>query len=905
MNAIGYINQHEYEPRFWNTVWLDVKEKDDGGWVYQLYAKKTKKDNTAMAGDARQNPLAGISQSAGQVGTVPNGLGTNAAMSSSSDTSVQQNGTGVNAYSMQDGAQYDIAPRQFGNVNAQRADALSDQVKQLLEGGTYETITNDAMVRQANERIDRDGLDSVVNALAGMESWTPEDTASALVALVRASNENMLTTAAMIGMEIDRRGTKTAQNLQLYSVLKKLTPSGAIMEATSKANKANRKKGVPEGNIPVGNQPPVKRTGAGTATGTDNFVEKKLPEKLEKAYTRADSIKQELDRLPQDVSWDNPWRIPLNPAQMALIEHYRLTDTKLPGDTYSVSTLKQRMLCAIIATPNNVRGDGMMTLCQQLEAMKAGYAVVTEADLNYINGQMSTYLYAEGPAHDGLPVTTEGKLALSRVYDAQANTVQETLLGKLNALGFTNMLSSTKTWVKNVASNMMIRPLELASEKIGGVIEQKVVTPKTGNRTTDAPNRAERMEGKDAFVGEIGQTMVDYFVTHADTGHGSEYDLRKKGRTFNGKTIPSEHLSALLNTYKNIVDFAMQIGDRPFWEQCYAEELAVIKRLGMKIADTRTDANGRAVDGLRDMTLEEMKKEAAVRATERVFQEDNTIVNAINKARQESHEFDLVISTIMPFVRTPTNVGMRMMQYSPVGLLGSIIKYGLWDGKRNNGVKFDQRKFVMNLGRGVTGTGMMAFGIALAGAGLLLPGYEDEKDKDRRAIRKGMGESYSPYMKLGDMEIPLDFAQPASGPLYIGAQIAWTIQEMEGADMSSVFYECAKAAMLETGDQLFNNSFLSGLSSLLRGYNDTEGTLTQIATNIAENQASRMTPSMIRAIAKWTDPYVRDTASQNAIHQFVNEQIVQSWPILRQTLPAKTDVTGDKTLQSGYDRRKL
>ena len=90
------------------------------------------------------------------------------------------------------------------------------------------------------------------------------------MALVRASNENMLTTAAMIGMEIDRRGTKTAQNLQLYSVLKKLTPSGAIMEATSKANKANRKKGVPEGNIPVGNQPPVKRDRAGTGTGTGN-----------------------------------------------------------------------------------------------------------------------------------------------------------------------------------------------------------------------------------------------------------------------------------------------------------------------------------------------------------------------------------------------------------------------------------------------------------------------------------------------------------------------------------------------------------------------------------------------------------------------------------------------------------
>lgn len=847
--------------------------------------------------------------------------------------------------------QYDIAPRAFGSKTVQRADAISDQVKQLLEGDTYETITNDAMIRQANERVDRDGIDSVVRNLAGKENWTPEDTASALVSMVRASNEDMLTQAAMIGMELNRRGTEMGQNIQLYSVLKKLTPAGAIMETTKTANEANRKKGVPDGNIPVGNQPPVKRTGNGT--GNDNgkvrsgkpektgkktngeitapetrsedlpdvnkrvttanqsdvdqvrmgegdavqgtFIEKKFPEKLEKAYNRADAIKTELDKLPQDVSWDNPWGVPLNPAQMELIRQYGLMGVKLPGDNYSVASLKQRMLCAIIATPNNVRGDGLMTLCQQLEAMKAGYAVVTEADLNYINGQMSTYLYAEGPEHDGLPVTAEGKMALSRVYDAQGNTVQSGFMEQLNAFGYTNMLSSTKTWAKNIASNVLIRPLELASEKIGGVIEQKLVTPKTGNRTTDAPNRAERKSGKDAFRGEIGQTMVDYFVTHADTGHGNGFDLNRNGRTFN-----KGPLNEMLNAYKNIVDFAMQIGDRPFWEQCYAEELAVIRRLGMKIADTRTLPDGRTVDGMRDMTLDEMKTEAAVRATERVFQEDSKIVNGINKMRQESPGLDLVMTTMMPFVKTPTNVGARMVQYSPLGLARAILQYGLWDGKRSNGKNFDQRKFVMNLGRGLTGTGLAFAGAALASAGVLLPGYEDEKDKDRRTIRKGMGESYSPYLRIGDMEIPIDFAQPSSGPLYIGAQIIWELDKLEDADAFDMIVEVAKSSAFAAGDQLFNNSFLSGINSLFRGYNDFKGTATNIATNIAENRASRMTPSMIRAIAKWSDPYVRDTASQNWMHQFVNEQLVQNWPILRQTLPAKTDVTGDRTLQSGY-----
>ena len=932
---------------------IDVKERDDGDFFYSFALEKGHKKEghppAILSGDAAQRASDGLeeTQRTGEHRSVPHSR----RAASLSDTSVQQTETDVNAYSMQDGTQFDIAPRQFGNKTVQRADAISDQVKQLLEGDTYETITNDAMIRQANERVDRDGIDSVVRDLAGKENWTPEDTASALVSMVRASNEDMLTHAAMIGMELNRRGTEAGQKIQLYSVLKKLTPAGAIMEMTKTANKANRKKGVPEGNIPVGNQPPVKRTGNGTGNGngkvrsgksektgkktndeitapetrsedlpdvnkrvtTTNqsdvervrmgegdavqgtFIEAKFPEKLEKAYNRADAIKTELDNLPQDVSWDNPWNLPLNPAQMELINRFGLMGTKLPGENYSVASLKQRMLCAIIATPNNVRGDGLLTLCQQLEAMKAGYAVVTEADLNYINGQMSTYLYAEGPEHDGLPVTTEGKMALSRVYDAQANTVQAGKLEQLNSFGYTNMLSSTKTWVKNFASNMMIRPLELASEKIGGVIEEKLVTPKTGNRTTDAPNRAERAAGKEAFNGEIGQTMVDYFVTHADTGHGNGFDLNRKGRTFNKGPF-----NEMLNAYKNIVDFAMQIGDRPFWEQCYTEELAVIKRLGMKIADTRKLPDGRTVDGMRDMTLDEMKKEAVVRATERVFQEDNSIVNAINNAKKANPAMDLMISTTMPFVKTPTNVGMRMVQYSPVGLARAILQYGLWDGKRNNEQNFDQRKFVMNLGRGVTGTGMMLFGMTLAASGMLLPGYEDEENKDRRTIRKGMGESYSPYLKLGDMEIPIDFAQPASGPLYIGAKIAWAIDQMEDVDARSVIREGIKASAFETGDQLFNNSFLSGLSALLRGYGTSSDFFTTGVQTVLENQASRMTPSMIRAIAKWSDPYVRDTASQNWMHQFVNEQVVQNYPGLRHLLPVKTDVTGDRTLQSGY-----
>ena len=853
-----------------------------------------------------------------------------------SDTSVAQSNASVNPYDMPNDVEYAVAPRQFGNQTAQELDVLTDGVKEFLRGDQYETVTNREQVQRANDDINARGIDAVVNDLLARDRWTADDHAAAAVACIRAQNEGLMTTAYVIAKAYDEQGTNAGQALQARQIIGKLTAEGALVEAAKKADHANAKKGLVDGDIPVGSQAPVKGwrdrqqrskegaergqnvsqtgefdpdnpfnkgrtsvlpqeavTGASGAAGDavqGSFIERPLPPVLEKVYTAAELIQRQIDKLPSDVKYDNPWNIPLESWKTELIDQYGLNGTKLVGDTYSYATVKERMLAAILATDNNVRGDGLLTLCQQLEAMKQGLAVVTEADLNYIAGQMSTFLYAEGADLEGMPVTTEGKTALQRVYNAQANVVQDSMMGKVNALGYTNMLSGTKTWIKNISSNVLIRPLELASEKIGGAIERKYITKRTGNRTTDAPNRAERAAGREAFTGEIGQTMVDYFVTHADTGHGSGFDLNHNNRTFNNEW---------LQAYKNIVDFAMQVGDRPFWEQCYTEELAVIKRLGTKIPDTQR-VDGREVKVLRDMTLEEMKTEAAVRATERVFQEDNNIVSAINGARRESPMIDLMITSIMPFLKTPTNVASRMMQYSPIGLARAIIQYGLWDGKRNGGANFDQRKFVMNLGRGLTGTGVAVVGALLASLGAIQPGREDEEDKRLGVIRKAQGRSYSTYFKLGDWEIPLDFAQPSSGPLYIGAKIAWALEEM-GGDMNApaligtVLYGSA----LETGNQLFDNSFLSGFSALFSGYNDAAGIASNIAENIAENQASRLTPSAIRALAKVTDPYVRDVYSQNAVKQFLNRQIVQNWPLLRQTLPV-TDITGDATLQNGY-----
>jgi hypothetical protein len=763
---------------------------------------------------------------------------------------------------------YSLVLNQFGNVNAQKIDTLTDRIKQGLLGDAHEKQINREQVERANARYDQEGADALIADLASRDMWTADETVAAQVAMLRSQDEGYLVRALRIAQMYDDHRSKAGQALQAGNALKRLTASGAMAEMVRQADDANRKKGVEEGNIPVGDSPPVKKQG--------------------RIYDTAETVQQKAQSAPNSdvVSTDNPLHIPLSGAQTALIDHYGLWGTKLPGYDYFKASVKERQLAAIIATPNNNRGNGLLTLCQQLEFMKRGYAVVTEADLNYITGEMATYQLLEGD--NETPQTPEGKTIIQRMYSAQANTKQNSAWQKFNNYGYDSMLSGSKTYSKSFESNVLIRPLELTSEAIGSVAD-RMIAKRTGNRTTALSSKEGRQAGKQAFADEIANTLTDYIIRGVDTGHSSSFDMNHNNRTYN---------NAFMQACHDFIAMAMQLGDRPFYEQCYQEELDAITRLGTKIQDTRETADGYTETYLRDMTQEERHAEATRRATERVFQEDNAIIDAINRIKRENKGADMVITAIMPFLKTPTNVAIRSMQYSPIGLAYTVVKNGLIDAKMNNGVNFDQRKFVMNLGRGLTGTGMMVLGIALANMGLIRKGREDEDDAKLAAIEKSNGRSYGMYFDLGGIQIPLDFAFPAIAPLVTGAEVAESLDQFEG-DFGAMAVDMNKRMAASSIDQLFDNSMLSGVSDVFRGYKDGAQIATSVLEGVVENTASRLTPSAVRAFAKFIDPYVRDTKSQNYIRQVINQTIIQNWPLLRQTLPTAKTITGEEQLQTG------
>ena len=797
---------------------------------------------------------------------------------------------------------YALDLNQFGGESAARTDSLVDAIRrELLGGNRAEKKIDREMVSQADRRYDEIGGDEVAARLRAKEYWTDEDITQAQVAMVRALEEKHDVEAAVLGKLYTLRLGQMGMHEQIENALKPLSTIYALAEAVNRANQINLRNGL-NVHIPAGDEAPMSnptKAGQRIINGDANFrpitdessiviLKDDGKGEVTSLYERAERFKRAAELAKPTYGTDNPWHIPMPEWKMELIDRYRLRGEKLPGYDYFKASTKERMLAAIIATDDNRRGDGLLTLCQQLEFMKKGYAVVTEADMNYITGEMATYQLLEG--ENPTPQTPEGKTIIQRIYSAQANTTPNNLWNKFNNFGYDNMLSSSKTWNKNIMSNVLTRPLEMGSELIGAGID-RLAAKKTGNRTTGLPQMEAIGEGHRAFAQEIANTLTDYIIRGVDTGHSSSFDFNHNNRTYN---------SAFMQAYHDFIGLAMQLGDRPFWEQCYTEEMDVLNRLGTMIQDTYEDENGDLQTYLREMTDEERHAEAERRATERVFQEDNRLIDAINAIRRTSRAADFCITTLIPFLKTPTNVAIRAMQYSPIGLAWTALKNGVYDAMTENGTKFDQRKFVMNMGRGLTGTGMMVIGMALAGMGVIKFGREDEDDARLAAIQKSEGKSYGMYFDILGEQIPLDFAFPTVSPLVIGAELYSAMDSYDrDEDGAALAANATRAIYTATLDQLFNNSMLSGLSNLLRGYQSNEQKVTTFVESMMENTASRLTPAIIRAVAKYTDPYVRDTKSQNALREMINANIIQNWPLLRQTLPTAKTLKGEDMLQNG------
>lgn len=248
----------------------------------------------------------------------------------------------------------------------------------------------------------------------------------------------------------------------------------------------------------------------------------------------------------------------------------------------------------------------------------------------------------------------------------------------------------------------------------------------------------------------------------------------------------------------------------------------------------------------------------------------------------------------LPFPKIPTNVSVRALEHTPLGILygGGKIRKAIQLAKEGDMAlsRREQRKGAMAIARGVSGSGLLYIGYLAAKAGMITT--PTPQDQGEREIFYASGRQGS-SVKVGNRWLSMrDYPQLFA--LFAGAQIARSesMASVSGRKFGAGSATAAGslAALGQIGDMPTMQGFQSVMDSyqdLQRGLEDDESVADIVYTSsVARNLASMLVPKAVRDIGQIAgDPYMRSAGTPG-------EQVGADWPLTRRQAPIRYDSLG-------------
>lgn len=467
------------------------------------------------------------------------------------------------------------------------------------------------------------------------------------------------------------------------------------------------------------------------------------------------------------------------------------------------------------------------------------------------------------------PGDTEAiKNAFESVGKRLSKEYPSSLIEKLTELRRVSWLLNPRTNVRNVASNLLLKPLTDASYKISALGQNAYKLIDKDFK----PNQAVLVT-KDAknIANNVWDTVKDSFdetSKYLETGKTLNIDKQvfKEGtptQIFNNlfpgvldkiNAKMGKDSAGILETLRNVTYDLLQQGDTPFVEKAFKSRLgSYIQAQGIKNID---DVPPEAIT---------IAYQEALRAA---FKDDTALSTTLRNLKKN---MGVAGEVVLPFTKTPANIAMRGIDYSPAGLVNTF-------KKAKNGA--DVSLIIDELSKNLTGTGLIVVGAMLANKGIITADLSDNKKQAAFQKQQGM----QPFsVKIGNKYHAYDWAQPASIPLIIGATIATSDD-----DIGKTAFDVGKNAVTNAADAWFGLSPVQSLADILGG----SGSISQRIGNELLEIPGGFIPSALGATSKVADTTQRVTYSKdNALGTQAN--IAKSKvPGLSQTLPAAYDTWG-------------
>lgn len=478
---------------------------------------------------------------------------------------------------------------------------------------------------------------------------------------------------------------------------------------------------------------------------------------------------------------------------------------------------------------------------------------------------------------------------LNEVYEQLGQQVTKTTLQKIDSWRYFAMLANPRTHIRNIVGNTAMATMQYGiKNKVAGAIEGVVskFNPEIERTHTIVPASS---EVKQFAKNDINNVLDRLGLT--ENKYNPKSRLENSMRTFKSDTM------------ENTVGKLFDLNDRAL----EAEDGWGLKAGYKKALADYMTANKLTPENITDKQLAKARNYAVEQAKEATFHQENQLATLINQLSNKNKFAKYTTDAILPFKKTPMNIAKLGIEYSPVGLAKSAV-YDTVQLRKGN---ITVNKYIDNVSKGLTGTGIALVGYALAQSGILRASGSDDKEKADYDEALG-NQTYS--IKIGDNTYSLDWIAPSGIPLFIGAEI-WEIMqskneiESKSTDDEKTYKQAINSAVnildgfTNAMNPMTEMSMLSGLTSALQSYQQgSSQMLAKMGTNAVKSYVNQFVPTALGQIAKITDDYDRSTSTTatgvlpKAIESTKN-QIIAKIPGARQSLPKKTNIWGKEVKQ--------
>lgn len=460
-------------------------------------------------------------------------------------------------------------------------------------------------------------------------------------------------------------------------------------------------------------------------------------------------------------------------------------------------------------------------------------------ELNTKYGDLAPNLHIDDSlAGDYLNATDEQTRfeILDQIYQDIANQIPQNWYDKLNAWRYFAMLANPRTHVRNVLGNSAMAGLTSIRNRISSGLQRRFVSDRS-QRTRETISR--RNSAEDAARYQVG--LQEYKRINDMLGDAGKYtnELNRIRR----------HMQAPFNgVLGRAVDFAsntLEAEDIFFSQKAYASNLAQFLRARGITAENYVSGNaGQEV-------IAEAQAYAIREAQRLTFRDFNTFSNFVQRIANLGGDsaagrvWQTIVGANIPFTRTPANIVVRGVEYSPIGLARGLYNLGV-NVKRGNmtaGEAIDQ------ISSGLVGTALVGLGALLASQGVITGGGSD--DEEQAAFDELRG--FQPYaLQIGGNSYTLDWLAPAALPFFTGAEIWNQLAGSGSEDEETNALEAVLQGIGHMTDPMLEMSMLSGISDLLDSvaYYQGSNSIWPVLSSSVTNYISQFFPSVFGAIER-------------------------------------------------------